>query len=97
MNEFENDVSLMFARLPEPIQQKIIERVSGIVARCSINGAILDFEDLMVLTGRSRRFVTRLIRDKRFPKPMYLIDGNTKKGWQTQDVMRYLELRKRLW
>ena len=97
MEKIENDISLMFAKLPPPIQERIIERVSGIVARASINGAILGIEDLMVLTGRSRQFVTRMINTPRFPKPMYLIDESPRKGWQTEDVMRYFQLRKRLW
>ena len=97
MNQFEKDIGEMFDRLPTPIQEKIMERVVGIVARCSINDAILGIEDLMVLTGRSRQFVTRLIKSPRFPKAMYPIDESPRKGWQTKDVMRYFEMRKRLW
>ena len=83
MNQFEKDIGEMFDRLPTPIQEKIMERVVGIVARCSINDAILGIEDLMVLTGRSRQFVTRLINSPR-------------KGWKIKDFMRYFEMRKRL-
>ena len=97
MNVFEKEVGTIFDQLPTPMQEKLLERVCGIIARCSINDAILGIEDLMVLTGRSRRFVTRLINSRHFPKPLYLIDESPRKGWQTKDVMRYFELRTRLW
>ena len=97
MNQFEEDVSQMFARLPIPIQDRIVERVTGIVARASVKTAILGIEDLVILTGRSRRFVTRLVNSRQFPACVYLMDESPRKGWMTKDVMQYFESRRRPW
>ena len=90
------ELNITFESLPENIQQKIIDKVSGLIARASVNRALLSKEDIMILTGKSKTQVERMMQDPRFPAPVELIK-NGHKTWQTVAVLNFFDLKRRSW
>ena len=90
------DLNITFESLPETAQQKIIDKVSGVIARASVNRALLSKEDIMILTGKSKTHVEKMMQDPRFPAPVELIKGGHK-AWQTVAVLNFFDLKRRSW
>lgn len=90
------ELNVTFESLPEKIQQKIIDKVSGLIARASVNRALLSKEDIMILTGRSKTQVERIMQDPRFPAPIQLTKGGHKL-WQTVAVLNFFDFKRRDW
>lgn len=84
-------------RLPTGLENKIIDRVAGFVARCSVNNSLLNVRDLMMLTGRSRNYVVKMTMDRHFPPPIEIVKNSDMRQWRTGDVYRFFEIKQRPW
>lgn len=82
-----------FESLPTPVQQRIEDKVSSIIARASIKGALLSRADIKTLTGYSEAQVTKILKDPAFPACYKVLEGSHPR-WKSAEVFAYLSTKR---